>query len=126
MTTMSLDEINRRRREIGKRELTVSEARQRAATHAQANDPGFDMAGFLIGLTTGVPIGPQGVTGASIMGMALHQPTPTPDPTPSHSSHSHSSSSSYDSSSSSSSSSYDSGSSSSGGGFDGGGGSSAP
>lgn len=79
-----------------------------AARQRSSSDDGFDGLGFAMGAATGVPIGPRGVTGGSVLGAALH----------SSSAHSHSSSDS--SSSSCSSGGFDSGSSScsSGGGID--------
>lgn len=121
MDQQQLDEINRKRRERGKRELSMNDARSRLASEPRSNDPGFDTTGFLIGYATGFPFG---FTTGAIVGAALH---PTADySSPSSSgdggsanydsgSSSSSSSSSYDSGSSSS---YDSGSSSGGGSFE--------
>ena len=45
----------------------VAAARQRSNS-----DDGFDGAGLAIGLMTGVPIGPRGVTGEALIGATMH------------------------------------------------------
>ena len=82
---MNLDKINAERRRKGLPALTRQQAETAVSNHPASRDDGFDSMGFLIGLTTGIPIGPGGISGEAIIGAALHSAeTPSySDPTPS-------------------------------------------